>query len=578
MKILCKQLQTPDLVRSMFLALPESDPKALWKSSAITILREDSDAVSVERIIADFELAKLVDEQKCILIFPNPVDREWNFELTADQPRDAEFVNAINQSLNSGDYLEGWRVINDVHYLLGFGTGASLVNTLVAAFPSGLLAAAICTVGGVMSDAALQRAVNAPVPALVVGGDPKAVAYLIAANQAEPTGEAGHFACPYNPLQKVCVAAADTFSPELASVMWEEFFRRIRRTNTTPTGDVDRRLVPEECGFVWHLADRCLGDNGGLDHDWLEYVPGSVRANPGRKVPLLLFSHGMSDNPLKAADMSKIHEIGEREGFITVYPFSGDRFKWNLNLDAGLHDDVAYYSALIAYLKRTYPIDETRVYLSGFSNGAGMAMTFALCHPELIAAICPVDSTFPYANMSAFRPARPEPFLTPVLKPGETAPQPFMPRENPEKNMAPLRAALARQEARAFRMPVMYFYGTRESEYPIGASCNQQLQYDFWKAFNNIPVKPSVDGLLPDAVGVAGDKVRVFFPSAEHPQHQYTEHVFFSRDGGQDYYHFLLMHGKAHEVHPIERELGWAYVRRFSRNSDGSLNDQQSQA
>jgi hypothetical protein len=63
-------------------------------------------------------------------------------------------------------------------------------------------------------------------------------------------------------------------------------------------------------------------------------------------------------------------------------------------------------------------------------------------------------------------------------------------------------------------------------------------------------------------------------PCPEHPDHEYTQHIFYTNDPvPKDYYNFMLMHGKAHEVHPAERELGWAFVSRFSRNADGSLND-----
>ena len=123
-------------------------------------------------------------------------------------------------------------------------------------------------------------------------------------------------------------------------------------------------------------------------------------------------------------------------------------------------------------------------------------------------------------------------------------------------------------------MPVMYFYGTRESEYPIRSGCNQELQYNFWKEFNNIPIKKTVDSMEPDAVGVLGDDFHELFPCAEHPEHKFTRHLFYSNDEGwKDYYNFILMHGKAHEVHPAEREMGWEYVSRFSRNPDGSLKE-----
>lgn len=58
-------------------------------------------------------------------------------------------------------------------------------------------------------------------------------------------------------------------------------------------------------------------------------------------------------------------------------------------------DDIGYTVALIQYMKEHYPVDPERVYLSGFSNGAGQAQAVAMLHPELIAAICHIDSNWP---------------------------------------------------------------------------------------------------------------------------------------------------------------------------------------
>lgn len=571
MKLFLKEIQTPGRVRSMYVATAESKPDVMLKPSSVTVLREGTDEDSAMEVIKAGGLEKLVDEQKLMLVFPNSIGGAWNYELKEELPKDAEFICAINESLNSGIFTEGFRVIHDVHYLLGFDSGASMVNTLVATRPSPLLAAAVCTVGGIMPVAATEKAVYSPVPAFIINGDKKAAEYYIKANKAEPTFDKELFVCPYNAQQKVRVLEASGFTSELCSIMWDEFFKRIRRTNTSPMGDVDRRIIPEECGFIIH-RDEPLGDNGGIGHWWIEHIPECVKKNPGKKVPLMLFSHGMSDNPLKAADMIKMHEIGEREGFITVYPFSCDLYKWNLNMSKDVYSDVDYYLALIARMKKEYAIDDERVYLSGFSNGAGMAMIFALAHPELIAAICPVDSTFPYAAMRFFKGGPREAFITEVLKPGEEPKKEFMPNEDPNQNLAPLKEALERQKEKAYIMPVLYYYGTRESEYPLQPGCNQNLQYDFWKSFNGMPVKESVANLEPDAIGVPGDDITELYPSSEHPDHRYTKHTFYTIDG-KDYYSILLMHGKAHEVHPAERELGWAFVSRFSRAPDGTLTD-----
>ena len=70
MRLFLKELQTPELVRSMYVAVPETAPDELWKSASITILREGTDKNSAGEIIETAGLGKLVDEQKVILLFP----------------------------------------------------------------------------------------------------------------------------------------------------------------------------------------------------------------------------------------------------------------------------------------------------------------------------------------------------------------------------------------------------------------------------------------------------------------------------------------------------------------------------
>ncbi len=575
MRIQYIEMQTPDGLRSAYVALPDGAYDENWKSSSITILREGSDEESVRDFIEKAQLQIWVDEYKCILGFPNPVDGTWHAEGKTKMTPDERFIQAFSSSaLPSGRYSEGWRVMGDVHYLVGIGTGASLIQILTALYPTNSLAAAICTIGGGIPKYAISSATGSPVPAFLIGAPKETELYYLQANAARPVGD-GKFVCDYNAMQRVRLCEAGCFDASTARIVWEEFFQVIRRVNTTPWGDVDRRLIPQLCGFEWHTDDACLGDNQGLKHSWIEHCPEKVRLSPEQKVPLVLFSHGMSDNPLKAADMGKLHELGEREGFITVYPFASNHYNWNLSCDPEKEDDMQYYEALIAYLCRKYPIDTQRIYLSGFSNGAGMAMTYAMLHPAQIAAIFPIDSTFPYAAMGHFRPAQAPVYITPVLKAGDKPPAPFTPpRSDPEKNLAPMRRALAAQEKRPVRLPVMYFYGTRESEYPIMSGSNQELTYTFWKQFNGIANAPTVSRLEPEAVGVPGQKIKRWMPDPAHPKHEYSDHTFFVEgEPDQDYYHFLLMHGKAHEVHPVERELGWAFVSRFRRNTDGSISE-----
>ena len=47
--------------------------------------------------------------------------------------------------------------------------------------------------------------------------------------------------------------------------------------------------------------------------------------------------------------------------------------------------------ALLEHMKRTYAIDESRVYISGFSMGGMMTNALACAYPELFAAAAPCN-------------------------------------------------------------------------------------------------------------------------------------------------------------------------------------------
>ena len=85
---------------------------------------------------------------------------------------------------------------------------------------------------------------------------------------------------------------------------------------------------------------------------------------------------------------------------------------------------------------RHYPVDAQRVYLSGFSNGAGQAMSVAMCHPELVTAIFPIDANWPGIRGK------------------------YMELE--WQDVIPFRLGMERKAEMDYRIPVWYTYGSRE--------------------------------------------------------------------------------------------------------------------
>ena len=83
-----------------------------------------------------------------------------------------------------------------------------------------------------------------------------------------------------------------------------------------------------------------------------------------------------------------MHRLGEREGFIVVYP-NGSGRHWD-TFGGEFADDVRLILAVIDDAAAEHRIDRDRVYVTGASNGAFMTYVLACEAPETFAAAAPV--------------------------------------------------------------------------------------------------------------------------------------------------------------------------------------------
>jgi poly(3-hydroxybutyrate) depolymerase len=435
--------------------------------------------------------------------------------------------------------MSTWHPMTDTRYFAGFGDGASMAAAFAAVRPNYVTAMYLKDAD--MDSKVRQQASGMAVPVWLEDSSVCVRDYFLEANQVEGNPEVTLLENLRNPSQRVIQkAVGEAFWEQI----WSQLFAKTRRVNTCPEGDCCDRTDLTAEGFQWFVDD-CSVD--GTPHTWLIHVPKIVREHEAAKVPVVFFYHGGSDNPAEAAEMSRFHEIGEREGFITVYPWGTNRVSWNMELDPDLEDDLSFCRDLILYMTEHYPIDRQRVYLSGFSNGAGMAQTVAMIYPELVAALGHMDSNWPGAR--------------------------FGYSEVDYQNITPMRIALEKKQQYDWRMPVWYTYGTREVSSPVYRGCSQQHQYDFWKRYNHIPVKETrpLDDPACLEHGVDGDSNETLYPDPRYPKRYYTVQRFFSTDEhSQNLYNFALMHDKGHEVATKDAELAWNYMKQYRRNEDGT--------
>jgi len=143
--------------------------------------------------------------------------------------------------------------------------------------------------------------------------------------------------------------------------------------------------------------------SGGLLRDAL--VQAAPAAAPR---PLLILLHGRFGT---GQQILREAATGLGAGFVVVAP-DGYRRSWASGrgmtpADRDGVDDVAFLRALVGAVAARHPIDPSRVYVAGMSNGGFMAARLACDAPDLVAGIAIVGATTGEGLASGCRPGRP---------------------------------------------------------------------------------------------------------------------------------------------------------------------------
>jgi polyhydroxybutyrate depolymerase len=132
----------------------------------------------------------------------------------------------------------------------------------------------------------------------------------------------------------------------------------------------------------------------GLKRVFVTYLPAGFTSN--NKLPVIISLHGRlgtAEGQMKFADF---RPIADREKFIIVCP-QGINRSWNDGRGTPAHekgiDDVHFIDELIKYIIKNYHADNSRVYITGMSNGGFMASRLACELNERIAAIAVVGAS-----------------------------------------------------------------------------------------------------------------------------------------------------------------------------------------
>jgi polyhydroxybutyrate depolymerase len=147
---------------------------------------------------------------------------------------------------------------------------------------------------------------------------------------------------------------------------------------------------------------------GGRCRDFRLHIPPAYAA--GEPLPMLLGLHGYGGFAPAFAGASGMSSKADAAGFVAVYPQGlGNPASWNVEPLLVTSDDVGFLRALIVELSSRLRIDRRRVYITGFSNGGGMANRAACDLADVVAAVAPVSGS--YQDYQVCHPTRPVPVV-----------------------------------------------------------------------------------------------------------------------------------------------------------------------
>lgn len=119
-------------------------------------------------------------------------------------------------------------------------------------------------------------------------------------------------------------------------------------------------------------------------------MPRGLVAHPA----LVLAFHGLREPPAVLEQQIALDRVAAKYGFVVAYP-SAQRasLRWQLTHGEG-DEDVDYIRGFIDYATKHVCTDPRRVYLTGFSNGAGFAWRAGCELADRVAAIAPVSGSY----------------------------------------------------------------------------------------------------------------------------------------------------------------------------------------
>lgn len=184
--------------------------------------------------------------------------------------------------------------------------------------------------------------------------------------------------------QKAMEVQADRFAETLARITSaNELYKAIRQGK--PTMQYRRRG-----NFVYGWTNLA----GKIELPYLVQLPPGFDGS--KSYPLVVVLHGAVANQSESRDVPDstdtffgrmyMHQASG-SGFIAVFPYGTKTYNWMMP-----EDGFGLVPQIVREVKRIFPVDDSRVYITGHSNGATGAFSYLMKEPSLFAGFSGINN------------------------------------------------------------------------------------------------------------------------------------------------------------------------------------------
>lgn len=247
------------------------------------------------------------------------------------------------------------------------------------------------------------------------------------------------------------------------------------------------------------------------------YVPQSVLERPEKKVPMVLMMMCTGGEARQNAEACGWVDKALEAGIIVLAPVYNNY---------ATYSELAGIISAVEYVSEKYPVDSSRIYAAGFSNGGAVAVAMASEYPQMFAAISSYGWMVDMRNKKA-----------------------------------------------DYDMPFQVIQGTEEYTYAT-ASGAMAIMEDEQRAIRSLLLfnemidentKPDYD--TTPYWGYSPEESSIIKPDGR----EWQVNNYYKDDYTAPFAQLVLIDGARHQPNRSEADITWEFFRNFSRSADGSI-------